>query len=189
MGKDADKFVKMNRNDEKKSGDRLNFSPVSWLLYNRILVKNAGLGKNSPRGSSGGKAKQTGYLLVLAINGCRSEYLDIHPNFRSELMAKSYNQQCPLARALDLIGERWTLLILRDLFLHNTRRFQDFEVSLVGIAPNTLSTRLKSLEAHGIISRRSYSEHPPRQVYFLTKKGVELGPILLALKDWGNQHA
>lgn len=103
-------------------------------------------------------------------------------------MVKSYNQQCPVARSLDQIGERWTLLILRDLFLHNTRRFQDLEESLVGIAPNTLSSRLKSLEANGIISRRIYSEHPPRQEYLLTQKGIELGPILLALKEWGKQH-
>ena len=67
-------------------------------------------------------------------------------------MAKSYRQtSCPVARALDVIGERWSILILRDLFLHGPRRFQDFQDSLTGVAPNTLSARLKSLETQGVI--------------------------------------
>ena len=79
--------------------------------------------------------------------------------------------QCPVARALDVIGERWTLLVLRDLFLFGPRRFQDFQDSLTGIAPNTLSARIKTLESAGIIERKLYSEHPPRADYRLTDKG------------------
>ena len=70
-------------------------------------------------------------------------------------MAKSYRQKnCPVARALDIIGERWTILLLRDLFLQGPRRFQDFQESLAGVAPNTLSARLKTMEEQGLISRR-----------------------------------
>lgn len=104
-------------------------------------------------------------------------------------MAKSYQQKsCPVARALDVIGERWSMLILRDLFLHGPRRFQDFQDSLAGVAPNTLSARLKTLEAQGVIERRLYSEHPPRLEYQLTEKGKDLGPVLKALKKWGDQY-
>ena len=104
-------------------------------------------------------------------------------------MAKSYQQEsCPVARTLDIIGERWSILILRDLFLQGPRRFQDFQNSLSGVAPNTLSARLKTLEAQGVISRRQYSTHPPRLEYHLTEKGQSLGPVLKALKRWGEQH-
>jgi len=96
---------------------------------------------------------------------------------------------CPVARALDVVGEKWTLLILRDLFRHEARRFQDFQTALTGIAPNTLSARLKSLEASGIVSRRLYCQHPPRPEYMLTDKGRALGPIVLALRDWGARYA
>ena len=93
-----------------------------------------------------------------------------------------------MARALDVVGEKWTLLVLRDLFRNESRRFQDFQAALPGIAPNTLSARLKSLEAKGIITRRFYSDHPPRPEYLLTKKGRTLGPVLSALRDWGTRH-
>ena len=95
---------------------------------------------------------------------------------------------CPVARALDIIGERWTFLIIRDMFLLGPRRFQDLEESLNGIAPKTLSARIKTLEAAGAIERRLYSEHPPRAEYMLTEKGKALGPALTALKEWGLKY-
>ena len=103
-------------------------------------------------------------------------------------MPDTYGLDCPLARALDIIGERWTVLILRDLFLDGARKFQDFEDSLTGISPNTLSARLKRLEDGGIIERRFYEEHPPRAEYVLTAKGRELGPVMKALRAWGERH-
>ena len=104
-------------------------------------------------------------------------------------VAFSYRQKgCPVARTLDAIGERWTLLVLRDLFRHGPRRYQDFVESLPGVAPNTLSARLKDLEARGLVERSLYSEHPPRLEYRLTEKGKTLGPVLRALKTWGEQH-
>jgi DNA-binding HxlR family transcriptional regulator len=103
-------------------------------------------------------------------------------------MPRSYNlKDCPVARTLDLIGERWTILILRDLLLQGPRRFQDFQESLRGVAPNTLSARLKALERQGVISRKLYSEHPPRLEYRLTERGKSLGPVVKALRDWGNR--
>jgi DNA-binding HxlR family transcriptional regulator len=104
-------------------------------------------------------------------------------------MARSYgHKNCPVARTLDLIGERWTLLMLRDLFLHGPRRFQDFQDSLGAVAPNTLSARLKDLEDSGLVVRHLYSEHPPRLEYRLSPKGKSLGPVLKALRDWGSRH-
>ncbi len=88
-----------------------------------------------------------------------------------------------------MIGERWSILLLRDLFLRGPRRFQDFQESLAGVAPNTLSARLKTLDAQGVIARLLYNEHPPRLEYYLTEKGKGLGPVLKALKNWGDRYA
>ena len=95
---------------------------------------------------------------------------------------------CPIARTLHVIGDRWTILILRDLVLHGPRKFQDFQRSLRRISPNTLSMRLKRLEESGIVERRFYAQHPPRAEYVLTPEGEELRPVLKALLDWGERH-
>jgi len=92
-----------------------------------------------------------------------------------------------VAKTLELVGERWTLLIVRDL-LRGPRRFQEFQKSLKSIAPNILSDRLKLLEEHGVIRRRFYSDHPPRAEYALTDKGKELGVVVSALAIWGSRH-
>jgi DNA-binding HxlR family transcriptional regulator len=102
---------------------------------------------------------------------------------------RSGQQTCPVARALDVIGERWTILILRDLLRLGPRRFQQFEQSLKGIAPTTLSARLKTLEAHGVIEARLYENHPPRYEYVLTEKGKALRPVLKSLYAWGTAHS
>lgn len=103
-------------------------------------------------------------------------------------MAKtSLDQSCPVARTLDIVGSRWTLLIIRDL-LTGTMRFQDLQERLPGMAPNVLSDRLKTLEAHGLVRRDFYSDHPPRAAYALTDRGRELGVVVLALGRWGMRH-
>jgi DNA-binding HxlR family transcriptional regulator len=102
-------------------------------------------------------------------------------------MPKRYDQPCPVAKTLELVGDRWTLLAVRDL-LPGTRRFQDLLASLPGIAPNILSARLKLMEEHGLVTRRFYSDHPPRAEYALTDKGRELGTIVGALATWGSRH-
>ena len=103
-------------------------------------------------------------------------------------MANDLSQKCPVARTLAVIGQRWTPLILRDLLTSGPRRFQDFQESLRGIPPTTLSERLKSLEHHGVVERGFYTDHPPRAEYVLTDKGRDLGPIIAAMRDWGNTH-
>jgi DNA-binding HxlR family transcriptional regulator len=103
-------------------------------------------------------------------------------------MSTAYDKFCPVARTLDIVGERWTMLIVRDLVMSGPRKFQDFEQSLRGISPNTLSARLKRLEDAGIVERRFYEQHPPRAEYVLTVRGRELGPVLKALFDWGRKN-
>lgn len=102
-------------------------------------------------------------------------------------VAKEYGQACPVAKSLELVGERWTLLIVRDL-LRGPGRFQDLVKSLEGIAPNLLSERLKLMEEHGLVSRRFYSERPPRAEYVLTGRGQELAHVVGALAIWGSRH-
>jgi DNA-binding HxlR family transcriptional regulator len=99
-------------------------------------------------------------------------------------MAKGYGQACPVARALDVVGERWTLLIVRDL-LQGPAKFQDLRAQLTGIPPKLLSDRLRVLEEEGVIAREMYSEHPPRASYVLTERGRGLGQIVGALATWG----
>jgi DNA-binding HxlR family transcriptional regulator len=100
---------------------------------------------------------------------------------------KRYGQACPVAKSLELVGDRWTLLIVRDL-LGGTRRFQDLAASQKGIAPAMLSGRLKRMESHGLVTREFYSEHPPRARYTLTERGRGLGWVVGALAAWGSQH-
>ena len=102
-------------------------------------------------------------------------------------MPKRYGQRCPVAKTLEVVGDRWTLLLVRDL-LGGTRRFQDLEASLPGIAPNILSDRLKLMEEHRLVKRSFYSDHPPRAEYALTDKGRELGTVVGALAAWGSRH-
>src|ERR1700746_3038811 len=99
-----------------------------------------------------------------------------------------YGQDCPVAHTLDIVGERWTFLILRDLLRQGPRKFQDLEASLAATGPNTLSARLKRLEEAGIVERRFYEQHPPRAEYVLTGKGRGLRPGVRALPAWGKQH-
>jgi DNA-binding HxlR family transcriptional regulator len=106
-------------------------------------------------------------------------------------MPKQEDQEdgyCPVANALSVIGASWTCLIVRDLLLHGSRRFQDLQDSLERIAPTTLSERLKTLEQNGVVERRFYSMNPPRAEYMLTAKGRDLGPIVSAMRTWGRKY-
>lgn len=95
--------------------------------------------------------------------------------------------RCPIARSLDVVGEWWSILILRDAF-RGVRRFDDFQESL-GIARNMLSRRLKRLVDAGLLETRPYSARPPRHEYRLTDKGRDFYPVLMTLMDWGNRWA
>ena len=95
-------------------------------------------------------------------------------------------QNCSIARALEVVGERWTLLIIRDVFL-GKRRFDELQESL-GIARNVLTDRLNRLVDEGILERVRYSERPERFEYRLTRKGRELNLALTALRQWGDTY-
>jgi DNA-binding HxlR family transcriptional regulator len=97
------------------------------------------------------------------------------------------NQICSVARSLEAIGDRWTMLLIRDVFL-GVRRFDDFQRSL-GIARNVLADRLARLVDDGILERRPYSDRPERYEYRLTAKGIDLWPVLVSLMKWGDRYA
>jgi len=101
-------------------------------------------------------------------------------------MSRSYQQYCPLARALDFVGDRWTLLILRELFFA-PKRFTDLQTRLDGIAPNLLSRRLKELEARGLVERRRLAPPAAATVYEATDTARELRAAMLELSKWGIQ--
>ena len=104
---------------------------------------------------------------------------------------RTYKNQigCPVAGTLELVGERWTFLIIRDLMMGRSGKFSDLLDSMDGISTNLLSQRLKELEANGIVERRMYSDHPPRAEYVLTQKGQDLLPALIAISYWGFKYA
>ncbi|MEO6561592.1 MAG: helix-turn-helix domain-containing protein [Nitrosospira sp.] len=94
---------------------------------------------------------------------------------------------CPITNALDIFGDRWTLLIIRDLVL-GKRRYQELISSAEKIASNILADRLKKLEAAGLVTRRAYQQKPARYEYFLTEKGESLRPVLVAIISWTQEH-
>jgi DNA-binding HxlR family transcriptional regulator len=94
-------------------------------------------------------------------------------------------QTCSIARALSVVGDRWTLLILREAFLR-TRRFEDFQ-SRLGATRHVLADRLQKLVEHGIFERVQYEERPPRYEYKLTEKGRDLYPVIVSLVGWGDR--
>ena len=95
---------------------------------------------------------------------------------------------CPLARALNIVGERWTILIVRDLLIEGRARFQSLLESQAGISPNTLSARLKRLEDAGVVDKKIYQANPPRAEYVLTDRGRKLADVVNALYDWGESQ-
>ncbi|GAB4415686.1 MAG: helix-turn-helix domain-containing protein [Anaerolineae bacterium] len=101
-------------------------------------------------------------------------------------MAHHTPDRCPIARTARLIGDTWTLLIVRDL-MRGHKRFGELQESLSGISPKTLSQRLKMLEAEGIVTRQAFAEIPPRVEYALTEKGQALIPIIEAMQDFGER--
>jgi DNA-binding HxlR family transcriptional regulator len=113
---------------------------------------------------------------------CSSAMLD------DRMLPNDYNgQACSVAAALEVVGERWSLLIVREVFL-GVRRFDEMQADL-GIARNVLQTRLTRLLEHGVLEKRLYQEHPPRHEYLLTDKGLDLWPIVFQLMRWGDEHA
>lgn len=94
--------------------------------------------------------------------------------------------ECPVARSLERVGEWWSILIMRDA-LYGMTRFDEFQKNLK-IAPNMLTRRLSALVEGGLLERRRYCEHPPRDEYIVTPRGRDFRPVLQALQVWGNRH-
>ena len=95
---------------------------------------------------------------------------------------------CPITNTLDIIGDKWTLLIIRDMMVLNKKLFNEFLESPEKIATNILTDRLKRLEKHHVIKKKAYSKSPRRFEYTLTPLGQDLRPLLLELVRWGNAH-
>lgn len=99
----------------------------------------------------------------------------------------TWRSYCPVARTLDLVGDRWTLLVVRDLLL-GMSRYEEFRARPEGIATNVLAERLKRLEELGYVERRPYGSHARRFEYHLTRQGETLRPLVQAIVDWGLAH-
>ncbi|HED12425.1 MAG TPA: transcriptional regulator [Gammaproteobacteria bacterium] len=102
-------------------------------------------------------------------------------------MTDCKRSRCPVACTLDLLGDKWTLLVVRDLLLKRNT-FKALQASPEHIPSNILADRLKRLEREGILQRELYQDRPPRYDYHLTQKGRNLGPVLHAMLDWGSTH-
>src|SRR5258706_1312135 len=106
----------------------------------------------------------------------------------SQTPARPRRSRCPVSCTLDVLGDRWSLLVVRDL-VRGKRRFAEFLESKEGIPTNILADRLKRLVASRIVAANRYSTHPPREEYRLTAKGEDLRPIVRAMAEWGVKHA
>lgn len=95
---------------------------------------------------------------------------------------------CPISATLDVIGDKWSLLVIRDLLFLDKKQFGELLASSEGISTNILAQRLGSLEARGIVKKEPYQDNPVRYNYTLTRRGRELRPVLMELIGWGNKH-
>ena len=100
---------------------------------------------------------------------------------------RSFNQPCSLARTLEIVGERWSLLVLRDMWVRGPRRFDQLQRNLK-VARNILTDRLQTLIEGGVVERRLYQSRPERYEYYLSEMGEELVPALFSLLNWGDRH-
>jgi DNA-binding HxlR family transcriptional regulator len=105
-----------------------------------------------------------------------------------DLLPPGARSICPIANTLDLLGDKWTLLVVRDLLFFDKHRFGDFVSSLEGIPTNILTDRLRRLEDAGVVVKVPYSSRPKRFEYHLTPKGADLFPILRAMVEWAGRH-
>ena len=114
--------------------------------------------------------------------------MQLQPLYLSRgVLPRTYdNQVCSVARMLEVVGDRWTLLVVRDAF-RGIRRFDDFQRSL-GVARNVLTDRLNRLVDEGILRRHQYQERPARYEYRLSRKGVELWPVIVSAMKWGDRY-
>lgn len=101
---------------------------------------------------------------------------------------RTYRSTCPIATTLDLVGDKWTLLIVRDIGLFDKHRNKDFQQGGERIPSNILASRLKQLVADGLVEKRLYQDNPPRYEYHLTPAGSGLLPVIRAMANWADRH-
>jgi len=107
---------------------------------------------------------------------------------KKSIALKSERSPCPIATTLDVVGDKWSLLITRDM-LNGKKRFGEFQASPEGIPTNILAARLKRMEQTGLIARTPYQDRPPRFEYQLTRRGLSLLPVLREMCRWANSEA
>jgi len=103
-------------------------------------------------------------------------------------MRKKFRSSCIIASALDLIGDKWSLLIIRDMLLYQKKTFKQLVESDENVATNLLSSRLKMLESLEIITKNKLPENKKENIYLLTKKGLDLAPLILEIVEWSDKH-
>ena len=103
-------------------------------------------------------------------------------------MEKKFRSSCLIASALDLIGDKWSLLIVRDMLMHQKKTFREFASSEEKVATNLLSSRLKLLESLNVISKRKLSSNKKENIYLLTDKGIALAPVIMELVLWSDKY-
>ena len=103
-------------------------------------------------------------------------------------MKKKFRSSCLIASALDLIGDKWSLLIIRDMLMHKKKTFKELVASDEGVATNLLSARLKLLESLEVISKRKLPENKKENVYLLSEKGIDLAPIIMEIALWSDKY-
>lgn len=103
-------------------------------------------------------------------------------------MSNEFRSLCPIATALDIVGDKWSLLVVRDMLLEHKKTFKEIYASREGIAPNILSSRFKMLEAFGIISKQKLPTNKKENIYLLTEKGIGLTPLVLEIILWSDKH-
>ena len=103
-------------------------------------------------------------------------------------MRSVFRSICPVASALDIIGDKWSILIMRDMLVRGKKTFKEFSESQEGIAPGILSSRLKWLEENGLMTKQKLPQNQKENIYLLTEKGIELAPIILELIVWSDKN-
>ncbi|MEZ5757963.1 MAG: helix-turn-helix domain-containing protein [Emcibacteraceae bacterium] len=103
-------------------------------------------------------------------------------------MTKKIRSNCPVSYALELVGDKWSLLILRDILLRDKKFYQEFVASAEGIATNILSNRLAMLESNGFINKQRDTEDRKRYIYSPTKKGLDLLPVIISIMQWSDKY-
>jgi DNA-binding HxlR family transcriptional regulator len=103
-------------------------------------------------------------------------------------MENNFRSGCPLASTLDIVGDKWSLLIVRDMLLQGKKTFKDFSISPEGIAPGILSSRLKWLEENELITKQKLPDNKKENIYLLTEKGIELAPIITEIILWSDKN-